>query len=234
MFISPDEEQSICHFQTWSPLERRCTSGIVQRDSPSLQERSFSVVHETTCAPVSSLGTQTLRQPESSCTIACADLQLRPTITTTCAEVIRRSSLIKASALWMCSSVVDVNGQLDRPWSVKRVYSSFKASHPPFIDSRCVIHTAPTSGEQFHSHYPQKAHYDIGAIAEWSVPTSDLVASCHSNERWKLHTANYPLSYAHPGRYETAPHSVWSFYRVISKLYIIPNLTSYNVLEFEI
>jgi hypothetical protein len=72
------------------PHAQWCTCGIVQRASLSLRKVNFSVPHEATSAPLSG---------RHHANRTCA----------TRANVSRRSSLIKASTLWMCWSVRDVD-----------------------------------------------------------------------------------------------------------------------------
>lgn len=106
----------------------------------------------------------------------------------TCADVIRRSSLIKVFTLWMYSSV--------RYSDVVRYTCSscFRAFYPPIylslIPDACSIlrqHPA-TDLRWFGSLCPHKAHCDMlfldCALTEWSVHTLDFVAPCHSTERW--------------------------------------------------
>jgi hypothetical protein len=75
----------------------------------SFEKKSFSVDHEATSAPFAG-------RHHASRTCA------------TRANVSRRSSLVKASTLWMCWSVRDVDGRPGRLSSVTLVLPSLKRS----------------------------------------------------------------------------------------------------------
>lgn len=62
---------------------------------------------------------------------------------------------------------------------VRYTWSSGYEAFYPLVDSWCVLHTAPTSGDGFDS----GAFFLDRVTAEWSVHTSDLDARCHSTEQ---------------------------------------------------
>lgn len=104
-----------------------------------------------------------------------------PTIAANCTNVILRFFLIKASTIWMSSSVRYVDGRLDRLSSTK--------SYTTFVDSCFVPHTVHVIDfRRFCSCYPQKAPdgalFLDSVITEWSVHTSVTVAPYQSAERW--------------------------------------------------
>jgi hypothetical protein len=115
------ENKCTCYFRR-SPLAQWYTSGIVQRASSSLRKRSFSVVHEATSAPFA----------------GCHHVKW----TATRANLSYRSSLIKASTLWMCWFVCDVNGWPGRLPSITLVLSCLKRSVHLQIFRWCMVRAA--------------------------------------------------------------------------------------------
>lgn len=71
--------------------------------------------------------------------MACADLQLKPTISATYTNVIYWCTLIKVSTLCMCSSTHDVDGQTKSTFICYSCSSHFKVFQPLVHLSWCIL-----------------------------------------------------------------------------------------------
>jgi hypothetical protein len=105
-------------------------------------------------------------------------------------NVSRRSSLIKASTLWMCWSVRDVDGRPDTcSFLLKAFYPLVDLSLMHGVCSILCQHPA-MDFRRLNPLCPQKMHYGAlfldGSVAEWSGHTSTLVSLCHMIERWNV------------------------------------------------
>lgn len=137
-------------------------------------KEGFSFAHEATSAPLVCLDTQraqTVRHSKSSCTV----LQRFIADTHDYYHLNRRSSLIKPSTIWMCTPCAMLMSDQIGFHPIHLFFSALRRSPHSYTNIRQWISAILTSICSHKTRYDALFH--DGAIAEWSVHTSDLVAS---------------------------------------------------------
>lgn len=121
-----------------------------------------------------------------------------PMVADTHANIICQLSLIKASKLWMCSSICNVHGWPDRFASITLVLAALKHSthsfcwvmvHVPYLHQHSAINF-----HIFDYLCPQKAHYGVSSLDGIPIHLNLFLSIIQLNDEM-LHGASYLLSH---------------------------------------
>jgi hypothetical protein len=156
-------------------------------------------------------------------------------MSTTHANMSRRSSVIKASTLWMCWSMRDVDGWPGQLSSVTLVRHSLKHSLHSQIIRWCMVH-APYCANIRRWIFPDltpSAHricttvhcfLMVQLLSAAAILLLSLLSAMWLNDGM-LHVANYTLSLVHMWCCTSAP--LTCLYGSISKLPLLPDSPTY-------